>query len=217
MVAGILKGDVSKPGHSTTHTKGIMCTPHLMYTTSAPSFEIPVCPSCLHSYPLFPLLFLCPSSHPPFLQFIFQFAPRSSQVCARRKFAEAAGAPLEATWRRDRRGTIRPSPPSLSLPHVFSFYPPPMPLFFSFSLTFISTLSLSLSCLFLSPLYPACQATQVLRVTCIWRGTSAQNPLLTSFIQHSPSTASPPSWLQLSSFPSTLLLPSPDLSPGGRR
>lgn len=167
MVAGILKGGVSKPGHSTTHTKGIMCTPHLMYTTSAPSFEIPVCPSCLHSYPLFPLLFLCPSSHPPFLQFIFQFAPRSSQVCARRKFAEAAGAPLEATWRRDRRGTIRPSPPSLSLPHVFSFYPPPMPLFFSFSLTFISTLSLSLSCLFLSPLYPACQATQVLRVTCI--------------------------------------------------
>lgn len=150
MVAGILKGDVSKPGHSTTHTKGIMCTPHLMYTTSAPSFEIPVCPSCLHSYPLFPLLFLCPSSHPPFLQFIFQFAPRSSQVCARRKFAEAAGAPLEATWRRDRRGTIRPSPPSLSLPHVFSFYPPPMPLFFSFSLTFISTLSLSLSLLSLA-------------------------------------------------------------------
>ncbi|KAI7811143.1 hypothetical protein IRJ41_010893 [Triplophysa rosa] len=31
--------------------------------------------------------------------FIFQFAPRSSQVCARRKFAEAAGAP-----RRPHRG-----------------------------------------------------------------------------------------------------------------
>ncbi len=37
--------------------------------------------------------------HPAFLQFIFQFAPRSSQVCARRKFAEAAGAP-----RRPHRG-----------------------------------------------------------------------------------------------------------------
>lgn len=37
--------------------------------------------------------------HPAFLQFIFQFAPRSSQVCARRIFAEAAGAP-----RRPHRG-----------------------------------------------------------------------------------------------------------------
>lgn len=52
------------------------------------------------------------SSHPPFSQFIFQFAPRSSQVCARRKFTEAAGAPLEATLRRDKRVTISPSPPS---------------------------------------------------------------------------------------------------------
>lgn len=70
---------------------------------------------CLFPSFLSPLLSLCPS-----LQFIFQFAPRSSQVCARRKFAEAAGAPLEATWRRDRRGTISPSPPSLSLPRVLS-------------------------------------------------------------------------------------------------
>lgn len=97
---------------------------------------IPACPpSFLPS--LFPFLSLRLSSHPPFLQFIFQFAPRSSQVCARRKFAEAAGAPLEATWRRDRRGTIRPSPPSLSLPLVLSlshvlFSPFPSSFFFSF-------------------------------------------------------------------------------------
>lgn len=41
------------------------------------------------------------SSRPPLLQFIFQFAPRSSQVCARRKFAETAGTP----WRPHGGGT----------------------------------------------------------------------------------------------------------------
>lgn len=56
----------------------------------------------------------CLSSRPPLLQFIFQFAPRSSQVCARRKFAETAGTPLEATWRRDKRETIKLSPSFLS-------------------------------------------------------------------------------------------------------
>lgn len=123
---------------------------------------------------LFPFLSLrLSSSHPPFLQFIFQFVPRSSQVCARRKFAEAAGAPLEATWRRDRRGTIRPSPPLLSLPLVLSLshvpFSPFPPSFFFFSLTLVSSLSrLSLS--------PACQATQVLRVTCFWLGSLSTEP-----------------------------------------
>lgn len=95
-----------------------------------------------------------PPPPPPVFQFIFQFAPRSSQVCARRKFAEAAGAPSEATWRRDRRVTIGPSPPLLYLPLRLVSppfpSPPPVP----------PPLSLSLS-----PLEPACQATQVLRVT----------------------------------------------------
>lgn len=59
------------------------------------------------------------------LQFIFQFAPRSSQVCARRKFAEAAGAPSEATCRRDRRVTIGPSAPLLYLP--LRLLSPPFP------------------------------------------------------------------------------------------
>lgn len=102
---------------------------------------------------LVPLSFLsrCLSSHPLFLQFIFQFAPRSSQVCARRKFAEAAGAPLEATWRRDRRGTIRPSPPcypSLSFSRSPMYFFPLV--FFSLSplLSFpLSAVSLCLLCI----------------------------------------------------------------------
>lgn len=83
--------------------------------------KIPICPPFL--VPLSVLLFPFPSplsSHPPFPQFIFQFAPRSSQVCARRKFTEAAGAPSEATLRRDKRVTISPSPPSLYLPLFLS-------------------------------------------------------------------------------------------------
>lgn len=99
---------------------------------------------------LFPFLSLCLSSHPPFLQFIFQFAPRSSQVCARRKFAEAAGAPLEATWRRDRRGTIRPSPPLLSLPLVLSLSHvlfSPFPSSFFLFLPYSRFLSLCLLCI----------------------------------------------------------------------
>lgn len=165
---------------------------------------------------LFPFLSLCLSSHPPVLQFIFQFAPRSSQVCARRKFAEAAGAPLEATWRRDRRGTIRPSPPLLSLPLVLSLshvlFSPFPPFFFSLS----PLLSFPPS---LSPLYPACQATQVLRVTCFWLGSLSTEP--SPLLPHPllPPNSSSSSFLLLSPPPlpplsSFLLQHSP---PGGRR
>lgn len=52
--------------------------------------------------------------HPAFLQFIFQFAPRSSQVCARRKFAEAAGAPRRP--HRGGTGREQSSPVLLTLP-----------------------------------------------------------------------------------------------------
>lgn len=121
------------------------------WTPTAPhSPQIPVRPlffgASIFPSLLFPFLSFCLSSHPPFLQFIFQFAPRSSQVCARRKFAEAAGAPLEATWRRDRRGTIRPSPSLLSLPlvlpHVLF-----LPSFFSLSVLLSFPLSPVALCL----------------------------------------------------------------------
>lgn len=106
-----------------TKVGGIICT-YVRTAGEGPtahySSQIPVCPPffgvsvffCLCLFSLF--LF----SHPAFYQFIFQFAPGNSQVRARRKFAEAAGAPLEATQRRDRRVTIRPSPPLLYRPLI---------------------------------------------------------------------------------------------------
>lgn len=107
--------------------------------SSLDSSEVPACPEFFFFFlgasisllPFLPFLSLPPPAPPPppppppVFQFIFQFAPRSSQVCARRKFAEAAGAPSEATWRRDRRVTIGPSPPLLSLP--LRLVSPPFP------------------------------------------------------------------------------------------
>lgn len=149
---------------------------------------------------LFPFLSLCPSSHPPFFQFIFQFAPRSSQVCARRKFAEAAGAPLEATWRRDRRVTIKPSPPLLYLPLV---------LFFSFSLPLVS--SLSVSSVTSLPGYTGPQGDLLLdRVPQHRALSSPPSPIA------SPPTP-PPLFFSCPPPPFPLLLPAPALSPGGRR
>lgn len=132
---------------------------------------------------------LCLSSRPPFFQFIFQFAPRSSQVCARRKFAEAAGAPLEATWRRDRRVTIRPSPPLLYLPLVSS---------------------LSVSSVTSLPGYTGPQGDLLLA------RVPQHRPLSSSFTHH---FASPQLLLLFFSPtpPFPLLLPSPAISPGGRR
>lgn len=97
------------------------------WTTYTYTCKIPICPPFLVPPSVLPFSFsLSLSSHPPFSQFIFQFAPRSSQVCARRKFTEAARAPLEATLRRDKRVTISPSPPFLYLPLVL-FSPFPLP------------------------------------------------------------------------------------------
>lgn len=81
---------------------------------------------------------------------------------------------------------------SRAIPPSRSFFP-------SFSPTLVSSLSLSLS-----PRYPACQATQVLRVTCCWLGSLSTEP--------SPLLHPPPQLLLL-----LVLLLSPPLPPPSPR
>lgn len=95
--------------------------------------------------------------------------------------SETAGAPSEATWRRDRRGTIRPSPPLLSftLPCAcFSLCPS----FFSSPLTLVFSLALYLLCI---------QPARLHRSSgwlALGSGPSAQSPLLFFFTHRFPPT-----------------------------
>lgn len=111
----------------------------------------------------------------------------------------------------EQSGPVLPSYPSLPMYFFFSPFHPF--LFSSFSLTLVS----SLPRLPLSPLQPACQATQVLRVTCSWLSSLSTEP--SPFLLHPPPPPSTPDNSSSScSCPlSTLLLPPPGLSRGGRR
>lgn len=109
----------------------------------------------------------------------------------------------------EQSGPVLPRYPSLSFSSMYFFLPFHLFFFLSSSLTLVSSLS---------PLYPACQATQVLRVTCSWLRSLNTEPSPPS------PTASPQLLLLLPcSYPlphlHSLLSP-PSLSnflPGGRR
>lgn len=126
---------------------------------------------------------------------MFQFAPRSSQVCARRKFTEAAGAPLEATLRKDKRVTISPSPPSRYLPLVV-FFPSPFPL----PVSAVTSL----------PGYTGPQGDLILARVPQCRSLSSLSSAATPPLLFSPAVSHP-------SFSPCLLLPSPACSLGARR
>lgn len=202
-----------------------MCTcvrrPGGWTTTTPHSSQIPVCP-----------LILLPLSFPPFsfLSFL-SVSPPILPSCssyfsllpgARRSVPDGNSLRLqEPPWRPhgggtggEQSGPVLPCYPSLSFsPSPMYFFLPFPLLFFSFSLTLVS--SLSVSSVSSLPGYTGPQGDLLLARVPQHRALSS--PLLLHPLPPPPTPPPPPFAPVPPSSPSTLLLPSPALSPGGRR